>query len=109
MKTISAKKKWIATDGWRGYMQFTNAVGGANDTGTYSDSPCPSDVRKKEIADFCYKLRRAGIKYRTAWERTSNVFCVTQQVLVHPEDRERAIEIALEHQKETRLFYAITD
>lgn len=109
MKTISTKTKWISTDGWRGYSQFINAVAGANDTGTFSDSPCPSGLRKQEIKEFCKRLKKEGISYRTAWAQTSNVFCVSQQVLVHPEDKERAIEIAIEHQKETRLFYAITD
>lgn len=108
MKTISTKRKWVSTDGWRGYMTYTNAVGGANDTGSSSDSPCPSDVRKKEIGSFCSKLRKAGIRYRTIWGQTSNVFCVSQQVLVDPENRERALEIAKEHAKETRLFYANT-
>lgn len=34
-KTISTKTIYIPTDGWRGIIQPINAVGGANDTGTW--------------------------------------------------------------------------
>ncbi len=105
MATISTKKVWVSTSGWRGYMTYTNAVGGANDTGSWDDSPCPSSQRKAEIDGFIKKLKVEKIKYRTLWGQTSNVFCVAQFVLVAPEDHERAYEIAELHAKETSLFY----
>ena len=48
MKTITLKTKYVKTDGWRGRLEPINAICGSNDTGNYSDSPCPSDIRKKK-------------------------------------------------------------
>lgn len=104
---ISKNTHYVSTDGWRGYYEPDDAVGGANDTGMWEDSPCPSGVRKKEIADFCAKLRRAGIKYRTMWCRTANVFCQHQYVVVDPVDHEKAYKIAEAHKQETTLFYPV--
>jgi len=103
---ISTKMTYIRTDGWRGYQQPINAVGGANDTGTYSDSPCPSGVRRLEIKNFTTKLRKNSIPYRTIWCTSSNIFCVSQFVIVSPEHRERGLELAKEHESDTRLFYS---
>ena len=103
---ISMKIGYVRTDGWRGYSQPTYAVGGANDTGTWSDSPCPSNVREKEINGFTDKLRDAGIKYKTKWCESSNVFCMHQYVVVAEKDHAAAYLIAKEHQENTRLFYA---
>jgi hypothetical protein len=105
-QNISTKKVWKSTSGWRGQEQFINAVAGANDTGSFEDSPCPSSLRKKEIGEFCKMLKQSGIRYVTAWGKSSNCFMSVRYVLVAPEDHERAYEIAKEHEKETRLFYA---
>lgn len=106
---ISTKKRYMATDGWRGYEEPINAVAGANDTGSYSDSPCPTDVRVKELATFKRELSKAGIKYKQVFTQTSNVFCVHVYVLVAPEDREKALEIAELCRPGTRLFYVVRE
>ena len=104
-KYISTKTTWISTSGWRGYVQPINAVGGANNTGSYSDSPCPSDVCEREIKEFRAMLRKNKISSRLKVCQSSNVFCVHVYVLVHPDDKEKALELAQEHKKNTTLFY----
>ncbi len=106
---IFQKTKYISTDRWRGYSQPINAVAGANDTGEYFDSPCKSSVRKREIAGFKKLLRKENIKSSVMVCETSNVFCVHFYVLVHPTDRERALEIADEYYNECSLFYTVKD
>jgi hypothetical protein len=108
MSYISEKKTWVRTDGWRGYEQPINAVGGANNTGTWSDSPCPTHVALAEIEAFRKQLRKVGIRSKLLGCATSNVFCQHIYVLVHPENRERAYEIAKGHENDTRLFYAVS-
>lgn len=105
MNKISMKQRWVATSGWRGYMTFDNSVAGANDTGTFDDSPCPSPVRAREIGMAKAALRKAGIRHRTAWARTSNCFSVGQHVLVAPQDRQRALEALRPLVDETRLLW----
>lgn len=105
MSNISMRTKWVATSGWRGYGSFENSVAGANDTGTWSDSPCPTPVRQREIGMAKTALRKAGIRYRTAWARTSNCFSLGQHVLVAPEDRARAIEVLKPLHDQTRLLW----
>jgi hypothetical protein len=104
-KYISTKTTWISTSGWRGYVQPINAVGGANNTGSCSDSPCPSDVCEREIKEFRAILRKNKIASRLKVCQSSNVFCVHVYVLVHPDDKEKALELAQEHKKNTTLFY----
>jgi|SRR5580700_6562014 hypothetical protein len=103
--TISLKKKYVRTDGWRGYEQPVFAAAGANDTGTWSDSPCPSDVCKKELDMFKARLRKEKISFKTTWGKTSNVFCIHRYVVVAEQDLDRAKEIAEELTHETRLLY----
>jgi len=43
---ISTKSRWVSTDGWRGYSEPINGIGGCNHTGSWSDSPCPTHVVK---------------------------------------------------------------
>lgn len=106
-KYISEKKTYIRTDGWRGYEQPINAVGGCNHTGSWSDSPCPTKVVAEEIEAFRKMLRKERIQSKLLACRTSNVFCEHIYILVHPENRERALELAEAHAKgNTRLFYS---
>lgn len=107
MKTISTRKKWVSTDGWRGYEQPVNAVCGANDTGTFSDSPCPSHIRRQEVLKATKVLRANGIRCKTLWCRSSNVFCIKQYVLVAPEDRETALELIEPLITGTQLLYTV--
>jgi hypothetical protein len=104
---ISKKTKWVRTDAWRGYVQPINAVGCCNCTGDWSDSPCPTSVVKKEITGFKKLLKKEGIRHKTFVTQSSNVFMVKVNILVHPNDRERALAIADEYQENTRLFYKV--
>lgn len=106
-KAISKKMTWVATSAWRGYEQPINAVGGANDTGGWSDSPCPTDRCSRELDQFKKMLRAEGIPYVEAAGHSSNVFCIHRYVLVHPDDGERARQLARELEKTTLLFYAV--
>jgi hypothetical protein len=108
MKTISTKSKWIATDGWRGYSEPVNAIGGCNHTGSWSDSPCPTDVVKKELNGFKRILKHKGIRFKTFACNTSNVFCQSVYLLVDPENKERGKELATEYSRldGVRLFYS---
>lgn len=107
MNKISLKKKWVATSGWRGYEVPVNSIAGANDTGSYPDSPCPSRVCKKEIGDVKNILRKAGIRHKTTFCQSSNVFCISRHICVAPEDRDKAIELTREYidNNETDLIW----
>ena len=95
-KTINTTRtRYVKIDGWRGYLEPVNAVGGCNDTGTWIDSPCNSHVAKKEVDAFTKLLRKNGIKYRTTWGSSSNVFMNKRFVCVHEDDREKAYDLIL--------------
>jgi hypothetical protein len=82
-------------DGWRGYRIPGPAVAGASDTGTWSDSPCPSHEVKAEIRRFQREvLQPAGIKSRTRFGGSSNLFCGKRWVCVDAKDWHRANELA---------------
>ncbi len=107
MAYISEKTKWVKMDGWRGYEQPINAVGCCNCTGDYADSPCPTKVVNEEIDGFKKILKQHGIKHKKKVTVSSNVFMVKVNILVHPKDRERALELAKAHKENTRLFYPV--
>lgn len=102
---ITMRKGYVRTDGWRGYSQPIFAVAGANDTGGWEDSPCPSDLCKKELDALCADLKHAGIKFKRTYGETSNVFCIHRYVVVSKVDHARAYEIADQHIANTRLLY----
>jgi hypothetical protein len=102
---ISLKQKYVRSDGWRGYYVPVNAVGGVSDTGTWEDSPCPTDIVMAELAGFNHLLRKAGIKFKTTWAKTSNVFAIHRYTCVNPEDRDKALEIAKLYREETAFFF----
>lgn len=81
-------------DGWRGYAIPFGAVVGASDTGTWSDSPCPSDKVEAEIKQVQAELRKQGIRSRQKFGETSNVFCGKRWLVVSPKDWDRAVEFA---------------
>lgn len=101
------KTKWVSTSAWRGYEQPIFAVAGANDTGTWSDSPCPSNVGEKELAGFRKLLRKAKIKYKETTCPSSNVFCVHRYIVVSEADHPAALVLAEQYlsENETKLFY----
>jgi hypothetical protein len=104
---ISKRMKWEVCDGWRGHLVPVEAVGGANDTGDWSDSQCPTDEVSRELSGYTKLLRDAGIKFRSHCGRSSNVFMVSRYILCGREDRERALEIAEQYQSGTQYFYAV--
>ena len=106
-------KRYHRIDGWRGYWIPGTAIAGASDTGSWDDSPCPSDAVKAEIRRFQREcLRPAGIKSRQRTGGSSNVFCGKRWICVAPEDFERAFKLAndwlAEHNRDTRYIHDAT-
>lgn len=100
---------WVKSDGWRGYYRPIYAIAGANDTGMWSDSPCPSDVATNELNELRKALRdKAGIPAREMICETSNVFCARRYLIVRPTDMDKAREVVTQHLDEvpSRLLYA---
>lgn len=102
-------QKWVASDGWRGYNEPIYAVCGANDTGTWDDSPCPSDVCERELMDAINVIKNKGIPTKVITCESSNVFCVHRYVIVPPKYVDKAREIVREHIDSTdnRLIYSV--
>lgn len=97
-------------DGWRGYRVPGPAVAGASDTGTFPDSPAPSDQVKAEIRRLQREvLRPAGIPSRQRWGSSSNVFCGKRWLCVAPQDWARAKPLVdawlTEHKYDTRFIH----
>lgn len=105
MKKISVKSAWKNTDGWRGYYQPIFAVCGANDTGGWDDSPCPTSVRIAELKKAKAILRKAGIPFKQVMTRTSNVFCVHFYLVAHEDDVEKAKDLIAPIVHDCRLLY----
>jgi hypothetical protein len=94
------------TDGWRGYSEPVNAIAGANNTGNWSDSPCPENVCLSELDKAKEILINKNIPYSFKWCETSNVFCVHGYILVKGSKRKnRAKELIKPLISETRLLY----
>ena len=109
-KTISKKKKWISTSGWRGYYAPLFYVAGCNDTGSWDDSPCPTRVATSELGIIRILLKKNKIKFREMVCESSNVFCIHRYLVVSEADFDNARQIINkeydEHLKEsTRLLY----
>jgi hypothetical protein len=99
------KSKWIATDAWRGYYQPAYAVLGSSDTGTWSDSPCPSDKVNEELKGFQGFLKGNGIHSVIKTGRSSNVFMIKRWVVVSQWDFKKAKKIAGNYLKEKETRY----
>lgn len=101
-------RRYHRISGWRGYWIPGPAVAGASDTGTWSDSPCPTPLVQAEIRRFQREcLRPAGIKSRTRFGGSSNVFCGKRWVCVSAEDWLRAKDLAdawLQNNESTTRF-----
>ncbi len=93
---FSKRTKYVRTDGWRGYEEPIYAVVGANDTGTFEDSPYNSNVTTKELGAVKMLLKSNGIPYREVSCKTSNVFCIHRYVIVPPEQHEVAKKLISE-------------
>lgn len=85
------KSRYHRIDNWRGYRIPGSAVAGASDTGTWWDSPCPSDKVVEEIRRLQREcLRPAGIKSRQRGGGSSNCFCGKRWVCVAERDWNKA-------------------
>lgn len=95
------KSRYHRIDGWRGYSIPGAAVAGASDTGTWEDSPCPSPKVAEEVRKFQREcLRPLGIKSRTRYGHSSNVFCGKRWIVVKEGDYERAKAAAVAYLKQ---------
>lgn len=103
-------KKWVTLDGYRGYEQPMYAVCGANDTGMWSDSPCPSNVAEQELKAVQGMLKEAKIPHKLETCETSNVFCVHHYLIVPPKfvDKGRSIVDKYIESVTTRLIYRVS-
>ncbi len=104
------KARYHRIDGWRGFSIPGAAVAGASDTGTFSDSPCPSDRVRAEIDRFRDEcLKPAGIKSRVRGGGSSNVCCGKIWVVVAVEDHRKAMALANEwleqHKHDTHYIH----
>ncbi len=90
---ITTRKQWVQTDGWRGYEEPIYWVAGANDTGDYYDSPCPSGKATEELKSVKSILRENKIRYREVATNSSNVFCLKRYIIVSPADIEKAKQV----------------
>ena len=97
-------------DGWRGYSIPGTAIIGSSYTGEFEDSPAPGALVAQEIRRFRKEvLIPAGIKSRTRWGNSSNVFCMKCWICVAPEDFYKAAALAQqwlqEHRFDTRYIH----
>lgn len=101
------KLRYIKTDGWRGYSEPITAVCGANNTGNWSDSPCPEHICINELNRAKSELIKANIPYSFKWCETSNVFCVHGYILVKGNKRNKAKKLIEPLISESRLLYLV--
>ena len=106
-KYISTKTEYINTDGRRDYVQPINAVAGASVILGMIHHGTDINVCEKEIKEYRSILRKNKIQSRTMSCQTSNEFHIHTYVLVHPDDRYKALELAKEYHPNTILFYAV--
>ena len=60
--TTRIPRRYHRIDGWRGFWIPGTAVAGVSDTGTWSDSPCPTPAVKAELRALAeHHGRRIGI------------------------------------------------
>lgn len=98
---IYIRKKWVSTDGWRGYETFENTFAGINSTGDWEDAPTPRKQAESSMDKFKKYLDRNGIKYRTQVGTTSNVFSANMFFITSPEMVQRAKEVTKKYIQET--------
>lgn len=105
MKTINTKVRYIHIDAWRGYSQPINAICGANNTGNWSDSPCPENVCISELDQAKKLLIQNNIPYKLIWCETSNIFCIHGYIVVSGYDKRKAKKLIEPLINNTRLLY----
>lgn len=101
--TYSIKTKVTSKgDAWgRGYTtQPIYAVAGANDTGTWEDSPNPSYEVNDELKGVQKFLQEKGIKSKIVHTRSSNLFMIRRWIIVEPDKFAEAKKLTTEYLKE---------
>jgi hypothetical protein len=97
------KRRYNKIDGWRGYWVPALAIAGSSDTGTYPDSPCPSPEVLKEINRIRKEvLLPEGIKSRSRFGNSSNIFCAKRWLLVARQDFDKAARLVDQWLEENR-------
>lgn len=100
---ISTKTKVTDTgDAWgRGrVVQPIYAVAGANDTGTWEDSPNPSYKVNEELKALQKHLEEKGIKSKIVHSESSNVFMIRRWIVPEQDKFEEAKKLADKYLKE---------
>lgn len=100
---------WVSTDAQRGYEEPIYACAGANDTGSWSDSPCRTEICERELNDLSAALLAEGIKTKQIVTQSSNVFCVHRYLIPQLKNVDRArivVKLFLET-NETNLAYSV--
>lgn len=101
--------QWESTGGYRGYEQPIHACVGVNNTGDWSDSPCPSHIAEAEINAVRDMLLAHKIKTKLVTCPSSNVFCVHHYLV--PQLKNVVVARGLVEQyidtNETRLAYVV--
>jgi|694.fasta_scaffold33863_6 hypothetical protein len=108
--TFIESTEWVKfSGGWRGANQPVYAVVGANDTGTWVDSPCRTEVADAELDAIASHLAKKGINTKHMICEGSNVFCQHRYLITYPHNTERARQLVEEYldSNETRLLYSI--
>jgi hypothetical protein len=102
--------KYVKTDGWRGYEEPEFAVAGVNDTGMWSDSPCPSNDATVELTAIKELLAKEKIEVKEVVCQTSNVFCVHRYLIPKLKNVEKAREMVKNYidNNETELLYHVS-
>jgi hypothetical protein len=95
-------------DAWRPTFEPVYAVCGANNTGSWDDSPCPESVCHSELSAVESLLKAKRIPYVRKQLESSNVFMVREFVVVPPKHIEVAKDLVLDHlnSTETSLIYS---
>jgi len=91
---MKPKKRYHTGDGWgRGSYDIPAlAVAGSSDTGTWSDSPCPSGEVSKELKGIMNALKKEGLHPKELGAtRSGNVFMGKRWVGVPEKEWKKAM------------------
>jgi hypothetical protein len=102
---ISQKLMITKKNGWYSRLEPIYAICGVNDTGSDSDSPCPSELASKELDLVKKILRKNKIRYITKSVPTINIFCISRFIIVSEDDRFKALELIDHLIIKTSLLY----
>lgn len=89
-------------DAWgRGrVIQPIFAIAGANDTGTWEDSPCPSYEVNAELEGLQKYLAQKGIKSKIVHTESSNVFMIRRWIVPEEDKYKEAKNLTKQYLKE---------